>query len=56
MFRPFEQRSKDRSGLGLGLAICLRGVKAIGGTIRVRDLPSEGCLFTVELPRLEKNR
>jgi signal transduction histidine kinase len=51
MFKPFEQRSKDRSGLGLGLAICLRGVNAIGGTIRVRDLPREGCVFTVELPR-----
>src|SRR5688500_1112709 len=27
LFRPFEQRSKDKSGLGLGLAISLRGVK-----------------------------
>jgi signal transduction histidine kinase len=51
LFRPFEQRGQDRSGLGLGLAICLRGVETIGGTIGVRDLPGKGCVFTVALPR-----
>ncbi len=51
LFRPFEQRGADRSGLGLGLAICLRGAEAIGGVIRVRDLPGKGCVFGVELPR-----
>lgn len=50
LFRPFEQRDLDRTGLGLGLVICLRGVQACGGTIDVRDLPSEGCIFTVNLP------
>jgi signal transduction histidine kinase len=51
LFKPFEQRGADRSGLGLGLAICMRGTLAIGGTLRVRDLPGRGCVFTVELPR-----
>jgi signal transduction histidine kinase len=50
LFRPFEQRGRDKSGVGLGLSISLRGVKAIGGEIRVRDLPGEGCIFTVDLP------
>ncbi|MEP6862436.1 MAG: HAMP domain-containing sensor histidine kinase [Deltaproteobacteria bacterium] len=51
LFEPFVQHSADRSGLGLGLAICLRGVEALGGTIGVTDLPGKGCVFAVELPR-----
>jgi C4-dicarboxylate-specific signal transduction histidine kinase len=51
LFRPYLQRGVDRSGIGLGLAICLKGAHAIGGDIRVRDLPGTGCVFTVELPR-----
>ncbi len=50
LFKPFEQRGADRTGLGLGLAICQRGVAASGGTIEVRDLPGKGCVFTVRLP------
>lgn len=52
LFNPFEQRSSNRSGLGLGLAICMRGTLAIGGSLRVRDLPGHGCVFVVELPRV----
>jgi signal transduction histidine kinase len=51
LFRMFEQRSSDRTGLGLGLAISRRGVEDSGGTIHVRDLPGKGCVFTVDLPR-----
>ena len=51
MFEPFAQQGADRSGLGLGLAICLRGVEAIGGVLRVHDLPGKGCVFVVDLPR-----
>ena len=50
LFQAFEQRSSDKTGLGLGLSICLRGVKVIGGDIHVRDLPGTGCIFTVDLP------
>ena len=51
MFLPFEQGGKDRSGLGLGLAICRRSVEANRGIIRVRDVPGSGCIFTIDLPR-----
>lgn len=51
LFLPFEQRSNDRTGLGLGLMISHRGVEASGGVLRVRDLPGTGCVFTVDLPR-----
>jgi signal transduction histidine kinase len=52
LFAPFEQRGKDRSGLGLGLAIAREGVSANGGEIKVRNIAGQGCVFTVELPRL----
>ncbi len=51
LFRPFEQRAIDRTGLGLGLSISRRSVEAIGGTIAVRDVPGIGCVFTIELPQ-----
>jgi signal transduction histidine kinase len=51
LFRPFEQRGADRSGVGLGLSICLKAAKAHGGQILVRDLPGKGCIFSLELPR-----
>jgi hypothetical protein len=51
LFAPFSQHSADRSGLGLGLAISLRAVRALGGELRVRDVPGKGCVFTVDLPR-----
>jgi len=51
LFRPFEQRGSDKTGMGLGLAISMKGVRASGGEIHVRDLPGEGCIFTVDLPR-----
>jgi hypothetical protein len=49
LFRPYEQRGTDRSGLGLGLSISLRGARAIGGEIHVRNVPGTGCVFTVDL-------
>lgn len=52
LFALFEQRSKDRSGLGLGLAIARQGVSANGGEINARNIAGRGCIFTVELPRL----
>lgn len=51
LFRPFEQRSTDRSGLGLGLAIARESVESNGGSVRARNLPGKGCVFTVELSR-----
>jgi signal transduction histidine kinase len=51
MFVPFAQAGADRSGLGLGLAICQRSVGANHGILRVRDVPASGCVFTIDLPR-----
>ncbi|HEX7623420.1 MAG TPA: ATP-binding protein, partial [Anaeromyxobacteraceae bacterium] len=51
LFSPFgERRGRDRSGLGLGLSISRKAVKAFGGDLRVRNLPGKGCIFTIELP------
>ena len=52
LFALFEQRSKDRSGLGLGLAIARESVTANGGEINARNIAGRGCIFTVDLPRL----
>jgi signal transduction histidine kinase len=52
LFRPFEQRGGDRSGVGLGLAFSRWGAEANYGRIYARNLPDKGCVFTVDLPRL----
>lgn len=51
MFRPFVQGGADKTGLGLGLSIARRSVEANGGTLRVRDVPGTGCVFTIDVPR-----
>jgi hypothetical protein len=51
LFRPFEQRSLDRTGLGLGLAFSRWGIEANNGRIYARNLPDRGCIFTLDLPR-----
>jgi hypothetical protein len=51
LFQPFQQRSSDRTGLGLGLSISRRGVEAHGGTLHVRNLSGRGCVFMIDLPR-----
>jgi signal transduction histidine kinase len=53
MFHPFTQLSEDRSGLGLGLSIAERSVKASNGTLTVQNVPGSGCIFTINLPRHE---
>ena len=50
-FRPFEQRSKNRTGLGLGLAFSRWATEANHGRIYTRNLPGVGCIFIVDLPR-----
>jgi signal transduction histidine kinase len=51
LFQPFgERRGSDRSGLGLGLSIARQAVRAHGGDIRIRNMPGEGCVFTIDVP------
>jgi signal transduction histidine kinase len=52
LFRPFEQRSGDRTGMGLGLAFSQWAVRSNNGDISARNLPERGCVFTVDLPRI----
>jgi signal transduction histidine kinase len=52
LFRPFEQRSTDRTGMGLGLAFSRWGVHANNGRLYARNLPGKGCVFTIDLPRV----
>lgn len=51
LFRAFEQRNGDRTGLGLGLTISRRCIEENGGQLQVRNVPGTGCIFTVDLPR-----
>jgi signal transduction histidine kinase len=51
LFRPFEQRGADRTGMGIGLAFSRWGAEANGGRLYARNLPDKGCVFTVDLPR-----
>jgi signal transduction histidine kinase len=50
LFAPLVQRGENRTGFGLGLGIALQAAEAHNGTIRVRDMPGEGCVFTLDLP------
>jgi signal transduction histidine kinase len=52
LFRPFEQRSANRTGVGLGLAFSRWATEANHGRIYARSLPDVGCIFTVDLPRV----
>jgi signal transduction histidine kinase len=45
-----ERRGRDRKGLGLGLSIARKAVKAHGGDIHIRNMPGTGCVFVVEIP------
>ncbi len=51
LLRPFVQLGRDRTGLGLGLAICAKAVKSIAGELRITDIPGKGCVFTIDLPK-----
>jgi signal transduction histidine kinase len=51
LFQVFgDRRGTDRSGLGLGLSIARKAMRAHGGDIHVRNLPGRGCVFVVDLP------
>ena len=50
-FQSFQQqRGPDRTGLGLGLSIARKAVRAHGGDIVVRNMPGTGCVFVIDLP------
>jgi len=51
LLRPFVQKGHDRTGLGLGLSICMKAVKLMAGELHIGDLPGKGCVFTIDLPK-----
>ena len=54
-FQPFgERRGKDRTGLGLGLSIARKAVRAHGGDIHIVNRPGVGCTFSIEIPLTAK--
>ena len=51
LFQPFgERRGTDRSGLGLGLLIARKAVRAHHGDILVQNMPGKGCIFAIDVP------
>jgi signal transduction histidine kinase len=49
LFQVFgDRRGSDRSGLGLGLSIARKAVRAHGGEIR--NIPGKGCVFIIDVP------
>src|SRR5437899_11342414 len=50
VFDPFYTPKPVGKGTGLGLSICYGIVTEHGGTIQVRNIPTRGASFTIELP------
>ena len=50
VFDPFYTTKPVGKGTGLGLSICYGIVTEHGGTIHVRNVPTRGASFTIELP------
>ena len=50
-FQSFgDRRGGDRTGLGLGLSIARKAVRAHGGDIHIRNMPGHGCVFVIDVP------
>ena len=53
--QPFgERRGKDRTGLGLGLSIARKAVRAHGGDTHVVNQPGVKWMFSIDIPLAEK--
>jgi PAS domain S-box-containing protein len=50
VFDPFYTTKPVGKGTGLGLSICYGIITEHGGTIQVRNVPTRGASFTIELP------
>jgi two-component system, cell cycle sensor histidine kinase and response regulator CckA len=52
IFDPFFTTKPVGSGTGLGLSVCRRAVRSMGGSISVRSAPGQGSTFVVKFPAL----
>ena len=52
LFKPFIQKSSDKSGIGLGLSISNRAIALNDGQISASNIPGKGCVFIIDLPLL----
>jgi Histidine kinase-, DNA gyrase B-, and HSP90-like ATPase len=51
LFQSFgDRRGTDRSGLGLGLSIARKAVRAHKGDIVARNMPGKGCVLAINVP------
>lgn len=55
LFKPFTQKSENRTGLGLGLSISRRAVLLNEGTLAVRNMPGIGCAFFITFPKIKRH-
>ena len=54
-FQSFgKRRGRDRTGLGLGLSIARKAVRAHGGDIHIRNVPGKGCVFSIDVALAEE--
>ncbi|MBI4586760.1 MAG: HAMP domain-containing histidine kinase [Planctomycetes bacterium] len=59
LFRPFSKSAREAAhtapGVGLGLALCRRLARSLGGDLRLEDAAGEGACFSLTVP-LPKRR
>lgn len=53
LFDGRQKHAGAKTGMGLGLVISRRAIEAMGGTLSARNHAEVGCVFTVDLPRLQ---
>jgi signal transduction histidine kinase len=53
-FQSFEQRYRNHDEAGPGLTVARRAVELNDGTIDVRNLPGNGCIFRINLPGMHR--
>ena len=51
IFEPFFSTKQNEGGTGLGLYVCRRLVRDLGGKVQVESEPGRGSVFTITLPQ-----